>query len=55
MGFVTNKKILENNYPHSRAIEVFRRPDNYRDHFAFEPKNRNFVFYLTKNCRKCQF
>ncbi len=41
-----NKKNLETDYP-SRAIEVFRR-----FHFDLWTKNRNFVFYLTRNCKK---
>ncbi len=40
-----NKKILETDYPRSspdsyRDIGVFRRPDNYRDHFGLGAKNR---------------
>ncbi len=45
-----NKKFLETDYPRCRAIEVFRQ-----FHFGLGTKNRNFVFYLTQNCRKWQF
>ncbi len=39
------KKFLETDYPPGspdsyRAIEVFCRPDNYRDHFGLGAKNR---------------
>jgi len=49
-----NKKFLETDYPRDRAIGVFPASPagRRRFHFGLRAKNRNFVFYLTRNCEK---